>query len=277
MAALLALGSAVAFGVADVLGAAASRRASSLWVTVGLQVTGAPLLLAAVVLVDGVASRDAWVLGAVAGAVGILGVVLYLRSLAVGPVGVISPVAALVATAVPVGWGVTISGDLLGPTDVAGIMLGLAAVVLVAWSPGASTRAFGRRGPAYAALAGVAFGLFFVVLDATPADSGLWPLVASRLAGLAVVLGLLTVVRRPVPRDRATWRLLVIGGVFDVAAGLAFLAATRVGLLSIVSLLASLSPVVALALARAMFHERLTRVQAGGVLAAMVAIGLLAT
>lgn len=274
MAALLALGSAASFGTADIIGAVAARRVSAVWVSLALQVTGMPLVALALVLVPGTVSVAALALGALAGTGGIIGLVLYLRSLAVGPVGVISPVAALVGAAVPVGWGVLLGGDRLRLSEALGVLLGLIAVVLVAWSPDASVRAYGRRGPLFAVLAGTTFGLYFVILDATPPDSGMWPLVSSRLAGV-VVLGIaLLVVRRPAP-PRALFPLLLVGGVADSLATLLFLLATRSGLLSLVALLASLSPVVALVLARFVLHERLTVLQASGVGTALLATGLI--
>lgn len=270
MAALLALGSAISFGVADVLGAVASRRLSAIWVSLGLQLAGIPLIALALLVLPGQLSFAALALGALAGSIGIVGLVLYLRSLAVGPVGVISPVAALVGAAVPVGWGVALGGDELRATELLGVALGLVAVVLVAWSPEASVRAYGRRGPLFAVLAGTTFGLYFVILDATPADSGVWPLVSSRLAGV-VVLGLaLLVVRRPAP-TRGLIPLLLASGTADALATLLFLLATRDGLLSLVALLASLSPVAALVLARFVLSERLTPLQAGGVGTALAA------
>lgn len=276
MAPLLALASAACFGAADIIGAIVSRRTSAIWVSLALQVTGMPLLLVSLLVVPGELSVRALGLGAVAGSAGILGLVLYLRSLAVGPVGVISPLAALVGAAVPVGWGVALGGDRLLLAEVVGVGLGLVAVVLVAWSPQASTRAYGRRGPAYALLAGTTFGLYFVLLDATPAGSGLWPLVASRTAGALLLVAVLLVVRRPAP-PRDALRLLVVGGTVDTLATLSFLLATRQGLLSLVALLASLSPVVALVLARFLLKERLTALQASGVAVAMLAIGLIVT
>ena len=270
MAALLALGSAISFGVADIIGAVASRRISAVWVSLALQVTGLPVLAFALVLLPGRPSLPAFALGALAGTGGIIGLVLYLRSLAVGPVGVISPVAALVGAAVPVGWGVLLGGDQLARSEVVGVLLGLVAVVLVAWSPDASTRAYGRRGPLFAVLAGTTFGLYFVILDATPPDSGVWPLVSSRFAGIVVLIAALLVVRRPAP-GRRLLPLLVVGGLADSLATLLFLLATRTGLLSIVALLASLSPVVALVLARFVLQERLTGLQATGVGAALLA------
>lgn len=274
MAALLALASALSFGISDISGAVASRRTSALMVTLGMQVSGFLVIVPALVLLPGVPSTRALLLGALAGVLGNLGLVLYLRSMAVGPVGVISPVSALVGASVPVAWGVALGGESLGAGQSIGVVAGLVAVVLVAWSPGASLRAYGSRGPLVALVAGALFGLFFVALDATPADSGLWPLIGSRVAGTTMILLLLVRVRRPRP-PRAVWRLVVLAGVTDMLANLLFLLATRSGLLSLVSLLASLYPVVALVLARFLLAERLTGLQAVGVALALAATGLL--
>jgi drug/metabolite transporter (DMT)-like permease len=274
VAALLALLAAVSFGVSDVVGAVASRRASALVVSLGLQVTGFPLLAIGLVLVPGEASLAAIGLGALAGGIGTIGLVLYLRSMAVGPVGVISPISALVGVAVPVSWGVAVSGEVLTIVQVLGVLGGILAVVMVAWSPGASLRAYGTGGPLIALVAGTLFGLFFVVLDATPAGSGLWPLIGARVSGTLVIVVLLTAIRRPVP-PRSVWPLILLSGATDVTANILFLLATRSGLLSLASLLTSLYPVVALLLARAFLHERLTPLQGAGVVLALFATAAL--
>ncbi len=270
--ALLALGAALSFGISDVAGAVASRRAPALHVAIGMQFAGFPVLLAGLWLLSGTPSVEALLLGALAGSVGNIGLVLYLRSMAVGPIGVISPISAVVGAGVPVTWGVLVSGDSLTGLQVGGIVAGLAAVVLVAWSPGASLRAYGSRGPVVAFVAGVFFGFFFVALDATPADSGLWPLLGARVAGsLSLLAFLLWSGRRPQRRDLAVG-LIVMSGVTDMLANVLFLLATRTGLLSLASLLASLYPVVALLIARQFLHERLQRVQALGVTIALAAM-----
>lgn len=274
MAALLALAAACSFGISDVAGAVAAKRASSIVVSLGLQFAGLPILVIALALLPGAPSLEAVLLGALAGAFGIVGLVLYLRSMAVGPVGVISPVSALMGVAVPVTWGITIAGEVLTTLQVVGVVTGIVAVVLVAWSPGASLRAFGTGGPVIALIAGSLFGLFFVVLDATPTDSGLWPLLGARLSGSVLLVGLLVFVPRPTP-TRSLWPLIALSGVTDMGANILFLLATRSGLLSLVSLLASLYPVVALLLAHHLLKERLTPLQAGGVVLALTAIGTL--
>ncbi|MFA9445953.1 EamA family transporter [Egicoccus sp. AB-alg6-2] len=270
----MALGSALSFGLSDFTGGLAARRASALTVTLLAQLTGLLVLLPALALLPGRPSLPALTLGAGAGLLGSLGLVLYLRCMAIGPMGLISPIAALVGAAVPVGWGVVLAGETLLARDVTGILAGLVAVVLVAYQPGTSLLAAGTRGPLVAACAGVAFGLFLVLLDATPTDSGLWPLLGARLAGSSLLFAWLATSRRRWPQASARW-LTVASGATDQLANVLFLLATRTGLLSLASLLTSLYPVVVVVLARQLLHERLTRPQSVGVLLALAATALI--
>jgi drug/metabolite transporter (DMT)-like permease len=273
---VLALGSALSFGVSDFTGALAARRASAITITITAQLAGFVLLVPALLLLPGVSSPSALALGAVAGLVGSGGLVLYLRCMAIGPMGVVSPLAAVVGAAVPVGWGVILAGEQLAITDTIGVLAGLVAVVMVAYIPGTSVFAAGSTGPIFAAAAGMSFGLFFVALDATPSDSGLWPLLGARFGGTVLLVVLLALTRRSFPTGPALG-LAVASGLLDMIANVLFLLATRAGLLSLVSLLASLYPVVVLLLARQVLHERLTRLQAGGVALALLATTLIVT
>jgi drug/metabolite transporter (DMT)-like permease len=270
---VLALASALSFGMSDFAGGLAARRTSALMVTLGAQVAGLLVLAPALLVLGGVASGRAVGLGGVAGLLGAGGLVLYLRCMAVGPMGVVSPLAALVGVAVPVAWGVTVSGERLRVTEMAGIVLGALAVCCVAYVRG-RTRLTDARGPLLAMAAGAAFGGFFVTLDATPPDSGLWPLLGARVVGIALLATLLAYARRPIP-DPRTSRLILVSGVLDMAANVLFLLATRADLLSLSALLASLYPVIVVILARQLLAERLTRLQSVGVTAALVATGLI--
>lgn len=274
MGSVLALLAAMGFGLSDVTGAVAARRLSALTVTLGIQTMGLVALIPALLLLPGQASLRALATGAVAGVFGTVGLTLYLRAMATGQIGVVSPVAALVGAAVPVGWGVVLVGDQLGGRQLLGILLGLAAVVAVASGPPGSDRRAGARTATAAVVSGAAFGLFFVALDASPADSGLWPVLGSRLAAITI-LTVTVVVRGRALVPVGSGRLVAISGLGDVAGNVLFLEATRIGLLSLVSLLTSLYPVVALLVARWWLQERLTGLQAGGVVAALVATGLL--
>jgi drug/metabolite transporter (DMT)-like permease len=272
--ALLALASAISFGISDVAGAVATRRSGAPSVAIGIVLTGALALAPLLVIVPGTPSVQALLLGAAAGLVGNIGLVLYLRCMALGPIGVISPIAGLVGASLPVGWGAVVVGDDLAAGQVIGILLGLISVVAVAYVPGASVRESGSRGPAMALAAGIAFGLFYLFLDATPVESGLWPLVGSRLVGVLPVMVFAVATARPLVVPRVAVRLTVLAGVTDVAANALFLLATRNGLLSLVSLLASLYPVAALLIARLVLAERLSRLQGAGVFLALIATAL---
>jgi drug/metabolite transporter (DMT)-like permease len=162
----------------------------------------------------------------------------------------------------------------VGPLQLVGIALGLLAVVAVAYVPGSGPRSSGARGVVQALVAGVAFGLFFVVLNTSPGDSGLWPLLGARGSSITILLVAVTL-RKRAYLPHGAGGLVLVSGLSDVLANALFLQATRVGLLSLVSLLTSLYPVVALLVARWWLHERLTGMQAVGVLAALSATALL--
>jgi drug/metabolite transporter (DMT)-like permease len=274
MSPLFALGASLSYGIADYVGALAARRTSALTVAFGMQTVGLIVLLPLLPFLPGRPSVTAITIGAVSGAVGTAGLVLYLRSMATGPIGVVSPLAAVSGAAVPVAWGSFVLGDELSSLQLLGVALALASVVVVAWVPGSAVGAADIRGVFGGLVSGILFGGFFIALDATPADSGMWPLVGARIASAVVVVALLRIVSRPAHPGSALPSIL-IAGTFDMLANVLFLLATRGGLLSISALLSSLYPVVALLLARQLLRERLHPVQAGGVIGALAAMGLL--
>ena len=274
MSPFFALGASLSYGVADFVGALAARRASALTVTLGMQTVGLLVLLPFLPFLPGRPSAAAIVIGAVSGAAGTAGLVIYLRAMAIGPIGVVSPLAAVSGAAVPVGWGAFVLGDELSSLQTFGVLLALVSVVVVAWVPGSAVGAADVRGVIGGLASGVLFGGFFIALDATPADSGMWPLVGARVASAIGVLLLLRLVSRPVHPGAALPQIL-LAGTTDMSANVLFLLATRGGLLSISALLSSLYPVVALLLARRLLKERLNPVQGSGVVGALVAMSLL--
>src|SRR3712207_4464326 len=134
---LLALAGSLAYGAADFLGGVAARGAHVLRVVV----IAAPVSLLVELLVwPAIGARFAsgavaW--GAASGLASAAAFALLYRTLAIGPMSVLSPVTALVSAMLPVSVGL-IDGERLGGLAVAGMTLALAAVVLV--SGGTDTR-----------------------------------------------------------------------------------------------------------------------------------------
>ncbi|SEL93121.1 EamA-like transporter family protein [Blastococcus sp. DSM 46786] len=276
MAVVLALASAVVYGAADFLGGLASRRASVFGVVAVSQAAG---LLALVVLLPWLggpvtAADLAW--GAAAGLAGSAGLLVFFRALAGGVMSVIAPVTALTAAAVPVLVGV-LGGERIGPWATAGILLALAAVVLVS-AEGGLRALRGARAPslAPALVAGTAFGLFFVLLDRTSAGAGLTPLAAARVASVALVVGVALATHQVLRPGRAALPLVLVSGLGDMTANALFLLATQQGgQLAITGVLASLYPVSTVVLAQLVLRERLVPAQVAGLATAATAVVLI--
>jgi len=274
----LALLSSLVLGAADFVGGAAARRARALVIVVWSNGAG---LLAALVLVLLVvparltAADLAW--GAAAGLSGSLGAVLLYRALAIGVMSVVAPTSAAAAAAVPVTVGLALGDRLTGPGFV-GVIVALVSVVLLTRTAAPANPDRTRSAPAmgYAVLAGVSFGVFLVLLAQTSSASGLWPLVGARCASLSLLVGLALVRRESVRLTAPTARLAVLAGVLDMASNVLFLVAVRGGQLALVGLLASLSPLGTVGLARLVLRERIRAIQGVGAALAMSSVMLLA-
>ena len=269
MALLLALGAGLSFGTADFVGGLAAKRSPATTVTVLSQVAGFAALLLVLPFLPGHPSSAALGVGALAGVAGSLGLVAYLRALAAGPMGLVAPITSVAAVAVPVTAGL-LAGERLSIIATAGLVLGLVAIGIVAGG-GGRTRTDGAAGPLLAVVGGLLVGGFLVLLDHTPAGSGLWPLVGARLASLSMLGAWAFATRAELP-TRVNLRLIALSGILDMTANVLFLLATRAAPLTITSLLTSMSPVVIVLLARQVLAERLHRSQVAAVGLSLVAI-----
>jgi drug/metabolite transporter (DMT)-like permease len=281
MIVVLSLAAALFYGAADFCGGLASRRTSSLAVVVWSQLAGLLVLGLALPLVPGIPRPVDLAIGAFCGISGAVAVALLYRALAIGVMGVVSPVTAVLAAAIPVIWAF-LHGERPTPLALAGICCALVAVVLISASaaPAAVEAPLARKPPrallppgiASALASGTAFGIFFIILAKTHADAGLFPLLGTRLASLGILaLGAL-VLRRSLRIWRPGLRTIVIAGVLDMLANVLYVVAAHRGELSIVAVLTSLYPAGTVALAALILRERLMRVQWIGVAAAFAGV-----
>ncbi|MBB3081832.1 EamA family transporter [Geodermatophilus sabuli] len=275
MAVLLALGSAVVYGMADFCGGLATRRATAFAVVALSQTVGLFVLVLLLPWLSGAPAGADLLWGAAAGVAGAAGLVLFYRALAGGVMSVVAPVTAVSAAAVPVVVGIGL-GERLAWWAVVGIGLALVAVVLVAAEDGLSSLRSARAAGLLPALAaGTGFGVFFVLLDRTREAAGLSPLVGARVVSVSLVVVLALTAGRSLRVPRATLPVVLLAGVADMAANALFLLATQQGQLAITGVLASLYPVSTVVLAQVVLHERLAGTQVAGLATSGAAVVLI--
>ncbi|MEU5609753.1 DMT family transporter [Streptomyces sparsogenes] len=275
IALLLTLGSSLAYGCADFLGGLGARKAHVLRTVL----VAAPASLAVELLlwpVLGASFSTATVgWGAASGAASAAAFVLLYRTLAIGPMNVLSPATALVSAALPVAAGL-LQGERLTATGLLGLPLALVAVVLVSAGHGASAARPARTALLPAFGAGAAIALQLVFLHQAPSGSGVAPLIVGRAVSSAVTLGAAALLRRRLGPERPAYALSVTAGVLDSVANLLFLLAVRNGDLAVVAVITALYPAGTVLLARGVLAERIHRGQLAGLATAAVAVSLLA-
>lgn len=267
--------SGLVWGVGDFAGGKASQRAHPLWVTLLSKINCLPFLALYLIIlyVPVVPGSLPW--GAAAGLFGVLGLVVFYSAMSSGAMTVVAPVAAVTSAVLPVGVGLAL-GEQPGAVRLVGVACAVTAIALVSLTPSSPgvTRRVTPRLLGQAVLAGSGFGLFFICLDraSTYGDPGLWPVLASQLAGI-VAVAVLVLVLRPVGRPRGGalgWTL--VAGPFDMTANALFLVSARTGDLSLVAPLAALYPVSTVILAIVIDHERVRLVQLVGLVLAVAAL-----
>lgn len=273
MAVPFALPAAVGFGVADFAGGLATRRAACTLTVVAIaQVAGGLVLVPALAVLPGRPSVAAAGVGALAGLAGSFGLLMYFRGLARGPMGVVAPLSALASAGLPLTVGI-LAGERLGPAALSGVALALLAIALA--TAGTSHDRAAASALQQGIGSGIGFGLFFVAMDATSEDSGLWPLLAAKIASVTVFGSLVMAYRSQRNGLHSYYPLVALSGAMDMVSNILFLLATRAGALSISAVLVSLYTVVVVVLARLVLGERLTPLQAASVALALTASALM--
>ena len=224
--------------------------------------------------------------GALAGVTAAGSIWLLYSALAMGPVSVLAPMVAVIAGLVPVLYGLS-HGERLGPLGEGAIGVVLFSAAFLAYDP---TGHDGRVRPKAIALglaAGVVTGLFLVSLDLTPTASGAAPVLIEFAVG-AGLLGVSVLFRRLVSSSRSPdheslrvprtpFRFAIGSGVTQAIADVLVIVGIHRGHLAVMAALMALYPLGTLACGRVVLHERLSRVQAVAVIAAVAASAVLAS
>jgi drug/metabolite transporter (DMT)-like permease len=287
---VIGLVAALIFGSADFLGGLSARKIGPLRATAIAAVVGLALLLVMALFIGGVWSWAAVLWGGLSGVTGALAISLLYACLAIGPMSILSPLTAVVSAIVPMTWGL-LAGDRFAPIGYLALGLALVAVVLVGFVPEKGAVRPRLRGILMAIGSGFMIGVFLILIDAAPDDSGLAPLIMNRAVNGAIIfatIGLIALWRRsrtprdaaPAPAPNGSWliglRFAIACGVVDAVANTLLLVGVRIGDLSVIAVLTAMYPAGTIILAAIVLRERIAPVQWAGLVLAVAAAGMLA-
>ncbi len=287
MTPVFALATALMWGLADFGGGLLTRRLPALTVVLVSQLLAVGAL-GTIVIATGAWSEAGprlW-FAAAAGVVGTAALLCFYRALALGPMGVVSPLGALGGVAVPVGVGLVL-GERPGLLQFAGIAVAIVGVVLAS-GPGLGGAPVQRQTLALTLVAAFGFGsVMALIAEASHSLTGLFlALFVQRVCNVAVGGTVLLVSsRRGTPAlpaggwsvIRSSLPALAFIGLADVAANGTYNLAAHSGPVTVAAVLASLYPVVTALAARGVLRERMQTLQAAGAGLALVGTVLLAT
>ncbi len=274
LAIVLALGTSVAYGVSNFFGPLLGRshpQAAVLLVGQLAALAGAFVLVAAVA--DPVPSAHGIALGLLAGVGNILGLATFYRAAELGPISIAAAIGAT-GTTLPVIYGLA-SGESLQVNEAAGIVLAIAGAILA--SQKGDPVVIPPKAAAWAVLSAFGFGGFLIALpEAVDRGGTAWALLDARLAVVVLLVAGALVLRAPMRAGSRALPKLALPGLLLLAGTLMYAEATQRGLLSVVSVLASLATVVTVTLSYFILGERLNALQRTGVAAATLGVVLLA-
>ncbi|RZU63958.1 EamA-like transporter family protein [Microterricola gilva] len=306
--ALLGLTGALVYGAADFLGGLSARRISAVLTTAVTATAGLAVLLVTLPWLGGAWSASAIGWGALSGVTGALAISLLYACLAIGPMSILSPLTAVVSAIVPMTVGL-LRGEAFSPIGYWALGLALLAVVLVGFVPEQGAVRPSLRGILMAVGSGAAIGMFMVLIDLTPEDSGIVPLLFNRGVNAAIMFAVVLLLWRigarrvrggsaggvqedaasagPVDFTRRALRpsattvrtgllLAAAAGAVDAVANVFMLIGLRLGELSVMSVLVAMYPAGTVLLAALVLKERIAPVQWVGLALAITAAGLLA-
>jgi drug/metabolite transporter (DMT)-like permease len=277
MGVFVGLLSAVFFGSGDFLGGRAARDAPAPVVLLVSQLSAA---IGAIVLALAVSGSPIGVdlaYGCAAGIANAMGLGFLYRGLAVGRMGIVAPISAVVGAMIPVLWGLA-TGEAPGTIVILGVVIAVLAAGLISRESGGPLAAPASRSVVIALISGLGLGTSLVFYSQTGSGSGLWPIVAARVvAALAAVVAIAVMSRsEPIHLPRIPRRLAIGAGVADVSATAFLLYGIRHDLMVVVAPLAALGPGFTVMLAWSVLREPISRPQVFGLGLALVGLALIA-
>lgn len=270
---IFGLAASLCWGSGDFSGGLASRRANASSVVIAAYAVGFVLLVALALLwKEPFPSPVDIVWGGLAGLAGVIGLISFYSALSIGRMGIVAPVSAVLTAALPVLFSAFTEG-LPSLLQLGGFVLALLAIGLIS----RPERARGRpKGIGLALLAGCGFGCFFILISHASHAATFWPLAVARFTSVLFMLVVVRIRQQQMLPKMTIAPIVLLAGVLDAIGNVFFVLATHTGRLDVAAVLSSLYPAATVLLAALVLRERVTRIQAVGILLALVAVPLIA-
>ncbi|MGH9641169.1 MAG: DMT family transporter [Terriglobales bacterium] len=317
VSAILSLAAVGAWGTSDFLGGLGARRANVFLFTSAVHLCGMVLACALAVALS-LPFPDAnavhWSLAA--GAIGGAGLAFFYRALAIGKMGLVAPLSAVLGAAIATAVTAFAEGA-PSPRHLLGFLLAGVGVWLISrtedshtedsrtkdshtqpsriennpgGSQGVPVGAAGAppvqaeisatdsrpQGLGLAILAGCGFAGFFLCVHRAGNGSALWIAVCSRVASFIVTSAIVLAGRQLRPLARPVFGFALGAGILDITGTVVFVRAAQIGRLDAAVVLSSLYPAVTVILARIFLKEHFSRYRTIGMLAALAAVPMIA-
>ena len=282
LAALLALAASFTWGTSNYL-AGVETRTRSVWHVSALSQIAAAAASALALVATRQAPPGGWDLFLLitTGIATAAGLVMFYKALAIGTMSVVAPIIAA-EVLIPVTAGMLL-GERPGLHAYVGMVLTVGGVVLISRTSRKEKQnrteahhRVARKAVILAILTAVAWGFMLLVYGTVGKGNPVWTVFDTRVTSAVVLAGYVLVTGRGLSLKGQNVPVLATIGILLAIANFLFIVATRIGYLSVTSILGSLSPVVVTAYAQVLLHERLTARQWSGFAAVFAGIVLLA-
>jgi drug/metabolite transporter (DMT)-like permease len=270
---ILALASAASWGTGDFSGGVATRSQNQFRVLFLMTAPGI-VILALIAFITGEpvpSGKDIlWALSA--GLIGAVGIVSLYRGLSRGSAATVAPTAGVIGAGLPVVFSIVFIGA-PGVLKLAGFATAIAGIWFVSRPDGGHIPS-DREALMHAVLAGIGFGLFFILIAQVEQGLVFAPLVCSKSAALALAAVVIFSRRERIPSLMSS-PVAILAGVFDAGGNALYMLARQFTRLDAAAVLASMYPAVTVVLSCLILKERVSASQWRGVALCIVAIAMI--
>ncbi|MGC9323948.1 MAG: EamA family transporter [Desulfomonilia bacterium] len=270
---IFALTSAVSWGTGDFSGGVATRKQNQFQVLMLMTIPGIVILaLISVAVSEPFPPLQDALWATSAGVCGALGIAALYRGLSLGHTATVAPTAAVIGAGLPVIFS-SLYIDLPETPRFLGFLAAIIGIWFVSRPPDGQLRTSGP-GFVLAVLAGIGFGVFFILIAQVREGLVFGPLVFAKTASLVLACVLIVARGNRLP-GLGSNPVAICAGVFDAGGNAFFMLAKQFTRLDVAAVVASMYPAVTVILASMILRETFGSTQWCGVALCMLAIALI--